>query len=151
MSPEPTSLENAFLPEEPLHPQGAAFFAQVTEMLDGKPKDPAVVEAAMTGWDGILEKIAGEQYHIGSMLLGEGEETIGLIELVVANLNISACSDHRDARHQSRVALAAEAIRLLQRRDPASLASPGEDSGPVSCIEDDDLSATGVTHAELAH
>jgi len=149
MSSEPTSLENTFLPETPIHPQGAAFFAQVSEMLDGQPKDPEVVEAAMSGWDGLLEKIAGEQYHLASMLLGEGEETIALIELVVTSLDIAACADHFDARHRSRAALAAEAIALLQRRDPASLASPAEDTGPVSCIEDDDLSATGVTHAQL--
>jgi hypothetical protein len=63
-------LESSFLPEEPSHPQGAEFFAQMTEMLDGKPKDAAVVEAALSGWDGLLEKIAAELYRIGSMLLG---------------------------------------------------------------------------------
>lgn len=149
MSPDPRSLEGKFLPEQPLHPEGAAFFSQISEMLDGQPKDPAAVEDALSGWDGVLEKIAGDLYQIGSMLLGEGEETIQLIEHVVANVDIPACSDHLDARHKSRLALGEKAIRILASRAPQSLAAPEADSGPVSCIEDDDLSAAGVTHAEL--
>jgi len=149
MPSKPFSFENSFLPEEPLHPQGAAFFGRITEMLDGQPKDPAVVEAALFGWEGLLEKIAGELYRIASMLLGEGEESIGLIEHVVTNLDLTACRDHAEARHQARLALAAEAIQVLATRDAAALAAPAEESGPVSCIEDDDLDSVGVSPAEL--
>src|SRR5271165_1159771 len=85
MPSNPISLESGFVPDEPIDPQGAAFFEQVTEMLDGQPKDPAAVEAALSGWGELLEKIAAELYRLGSMLLGEGEEAIGLIERVVAN------------------------------------------------------------------
>jgi len=149
MSQDSLPLDEKFLPEQSVHPQGAAFFSQISEMLNGQPKDPAIVEAALTGWDGVLEKIAGDLYQIGSMLLGEGEETIQLIEYVVANVDIPACSDHIDAQHKSRLALGEQAIRVLATRVPASLSAPEPDSGPVSCIEDDDLSAAGVTHAEL--
>jgi len=83
------------------------------------------------------------------MLLGEGEETIQLIERVVAGVDLPACKDHVEARHTSRLLLAAEAIAVLKRRDPGALAVSEEESGPVSCIEDDDLSAAGVTPAEL--
>jgi DNA-directed RNA polymerase specialized sigma24 family protein len=147
------SLDSRFLPEDPLHPQGAKFFEQVTGMLDGQPKDPAAVEAALTQWDGMLEKIAAELYRISSMLLGEGEEAISLIEDVVANLDLQACKDHGDARHLSRLLLAADAISVLRKRDSAanasSLAAPPDDFGPASCIEDDDLSAAGVSSDEL--
>jgi|SRR5579859_642110 len=143
------SLEDSFVPEEPLHPQGAAFFAQVSDMLDGRPKDPAVVEEALSGWEELLEKIGSELYRIVSMLLGEGEESIGLIEKVVTNLDLTSCHDHAEARHNARLALAAEAIGVLAKRDPAALAAPPEESGPVSCIEDDDLDSVGVTPAEL--
>jgi hypothetical protein len=145
----PLSLENSFLPEEPLHPEGAAFFAQVSDMLDGRPKDPSAVEEALSGWEGLLEKVGSELYRIASMLLGEGEESIGLIENVVTNLDLTACHDHAEARHNARVALAAEAISVLARRDPVALAAPAEESGPASCIEDDDLDSVGVTPAEL--
>jgi hypothetical protein len=142
-------LENSFLPEEPAHPQGADFFAQMTEMLDGKPKDPAEVEAALSGWDEVLERIAGDLYRIGSMLLGEGEQTIGLIEQAVTEVDIPSCSTHLEARHKARLTLAAQGIAILQQRDPASLAAPEHEDGPASCIEDDDLDAAGVTPAEL--
>jgi DNA-directed RNA polymerase specialized sigma24 family protein len=149
MPSKPQSVENSFVPEEPLHPQGAAFFAQVTEMLDGQPKDPAVVEAALSGWEGLLEKIGSELYRIATMLLGGGEESIGLIEKVVTNLDLIACRDHAEARHRSRLALAAESISILAKRAPDALAAPAEESGPASCIEDDDLDSVGVTPAEL--
>ena len=150
-SSDTLSLEKSFIPEEPLHPDGAAFFAQVTGMLDGQPKAPEVVEEALSGWDELLAKIASELYRIGSMLLGEGEETIDLIEGVVTNLDLTACQDHAEARHNSRLALGAESIAILELRNPGSLGAPlsQESDTATSCIEDDDLEAAGVTRTEL--
>jgi hypothetical protein len=149
ISQDSISQESRLFPSEPMHPQGPAFFAQLSEILDGQPKDEAIVEAALEGYDELLEKVASDLYRIGSMLTGEGEETIGLIEQAVATADIPSCSDHFEARHSGRMALAAGAIELLDRRNPGSLAAPGTESGPASCIEDDDLSAAGVTHHEL--
>jgi hypothetical protein len=142
-------LESSFLPEDPTHPQGSQFFANVTEVLDGKPKDAAQVEAALSGMDQLLEKIAGELYHIASMLLGEGEQAIVLIEQTIADVDIPSCSSHIEARHKARLTLAAKAVAILRQRDPGSLAAPPDQDGPVSCIEDDDLDAAGVSPAEL--
>jgi hypothetical protein len=150
MPSNPNSLDGGFLTEEPLHSQGAEFFDQVTGMLDGQPKDPAVVEAALGDWDGLLEKIAGELYHISSMLIGEGEQSIRLIEQVVATVDLPACHDHVEARHNSRLTMASLAIAQLASRDASALAAPLEDgSGPASCIDDDDLDAAGVSRAEF--
>jgi DNA-directed RNA polymerase specialized sigma24 family protein len=145
----PNSLTGNFAAEEPLHPEGAAFFQQVTGLLDGQPKDPAAVEAALSGWDGVLERIAADTYRVASMLLGEGEEAIGLIERVVAEVDLKACSSPADARHNSRLQMAADAIAILAQRDAVALAAPTDASGPASCIEDDDLEAAGVTPDEL--
>jgi len=146
-------LDSNLIPNEPLNPDDAAFFEQVSGMLDGKPKDALVVEAALSGWDALLEKVGAELYRIASMLLGEGEEAIRLIERVVANLDLAACGSPEEARHKSRLLLAADAISVLQVRDSLaqtkSLAAPVDDSGPASCIEDDDLEAAGVTPDEL--
>ena len=149
MPSDSPSLEDSFLPEEPTHPQGAEFFAQVTDLLDGKPKDAAAVEAALSSWDGLLETIAADLYRIGSMLLGEGEQTVALIERAIANVNIQACRDHVEARHKARLTLAGQAIPLVQHREPSSLDAPADEDGPVGCIEDDDLDAAGVSSAEL--
>ena len=144
------SLDRSFLPEEPIHPQGADFLEKVNGMLDGQPKDPVAVEAALGEWDGLLEKIAGELYRISSMLIGEGEESIRLIEQVVATVDLPACHDPIEARHNSRLALAGLAIAQLAARDESALTAPADDgSSPVSCIEDDDLDAAGVSRAEF--
>ena len=150
MLSDPISLDRSFVPEEPLDPRRAVFFEQVSGRLDGNPPDSAAVEATLSDWDGLLEEIAAGLYRVSSMLLGEGEESIRLIEQVVATVDLPACHDPAEARHSSRLAVAGEAIALLAERDPAALAAPSdEEPGPVSCIEDDDLSAAGVTPAEL--
>ena len=150
MPSDPISLDRSFVPEEPLDPRRAVFFEQVTAMLDGQTHDPAAVEATLSDWDGVLEEIAAGLYRVSSMLLGEGEESIRLIEQVVATVNLPACHDQAEARHNSRLAMAGQAIAVLAGRDASALAAPSEeDPGPVSCIEDDDLSAAGVTPAEL--
>ena len=120
-------------------------------MLDGEAKDPATVEAALSGWEGLLEKIASELYRMTSMLVGEGEASVALIEHVVTNLDFSCCRDHGEARHNSRLGpwwprqsrSSPSATRMLLRAPDESA------SGPVSCIEDDDLEAAGVTQSEL--
>jgi len=121
--------------------------------FDNKFVPDTAVEATQAGWDGFLERIATELYRIGSMLVGEGEEPIRLIEQVVASADLPGCCDQAEARHKARLLLAADAIALLRQRDSAlhleSLAAPPEESGPASCIEDDDLSAAGVSPADL--
>jgi hypothetical protein len=149
MPTNPTSLNDEFMPQEPLHPQGEAFFAGVSGMLDGRPKDQSVVEARLSSWDGILEKMASDIYRISSMLLGEGEDSVRLIEQIIAKMDISSCRDHADARHKSRLLLGSEAIAILARRDSVALSAPLDESGPASCIEEDDLAAAGVTPEEL--
>jgi hypothetical protein len=143
------SLDHSFVPEEPLDPRGAAFLEELTGMMDGQDKDPAAVNAAFSNWNGLLEKIAADLYRISSMLVGEGEEAVRLIEQVVTQLDIPHFSDPVDARHRSRLALGAQAIAILAARDSSAFQAPGEASGPVSCIEDDDLDAAGVSLAEL--
>ncbi len=152
MPSDSTPLDSPFLPEQPMHPEGAEFFAKVAAMLDGHPKDATLVEAAFTGWESLLEKIGADLYRIASMLIGEGEETIALLEKTVSTVDLPACANHIEASHNARLAMAADAIELLQQRSPSSLAAPAEgleDSAPMTCIEDDDLSAAGLTPIEF--
>lgn len=149
MPSNPISLDDHFIPGEPLHQDGPAVFEAIVGMLDGILKDAAQVEAELAKWDGVLDKIAAEQYRIASMLLGEGEAAVAAIEQVVARIDLNACTDEADARHQARLLLAEDAISNLATQDAASLAAPEAESGPASCIEDDDLSAAGVTAVEL--
>jgi hypothetical protein len=103
----------------------------------------------VSGGDDLLARIAVDLYQIGSMILGEGEDTIGLIERAVVTTDVSSASTRGEARHNSRLSLAAGAIDILSQRNPQLLSAPESDSGPASCIEDDELDAAGVSHAEL--
>jgi hypothetical protein len=141
-SPSP---DNGIITEEQLAPGGAPSSGQ-SEMRRGESRRPHTEPAS---GDALLEKIAAELYGISSMLLGEGEEAVGLIEGVVVNVDLPTCCDTAEARRKARLLLAADAITLLGQRDSSVLAAPGDDSGPAGCIEDDDLSAAGVTPDEL--
>ena len=96
-----------------------------------------------------LQAVAGELYHLGTMLLGEGEATIGLVEQAIATAEIPACTDEAKALHSARVAMAAKAIELLSQQDGSALAAPSGEFGPPNCIGDDDLDAAGVSAEEL--
>ena len=75
---------------------------------------------------------------------------MALIEKMVTTLDIRATHDAAEARHNGRLALAAQAIEILRYRADSSLAAPVDDgSAPASCIEDDDLESAGLTQVEF--
>ena len=87
-------------------------------LLDGQPKDEATVAQALEGMDGMFDVIAAGLYSMASMLVGEGEDSIRLVETAVATADISSCTDAEEARRSSRLALATAAIELIASRDP---------------------------------
>jgi hypothetical protein len=144
-------IPDNLIPADSRLPENEAFFERVAELLDGQPKSPAAAETALTGSDEVLGRIGAELYHVASMLVGEGEEAIELIERVVTDVDLHACADVADARHKSRLLLAADAITMLREQDATGtvFVAPEEESGPASCIENEDLDAAGVSPAEL--
>lgn len=125
------------------------FSAAQSQSIDPNDSLGSSLSSELPGSGSVLEIIAADLYRIGSMILGEGEDTIGLIEQAVTTVDISSDSGEAEASHSGRLALAAGAIELIQRHDLDQLAAPADDSGPASCIEDDELDAAGVTRAEL--
>jgi hypothetical protein len=144
MSNEPISFLRASIPPQPI-PEGAKEFSdRVRGLLDGKEKDEATIAQALEGMDATLDAIAAGLYNLASMLVGEGEDGVRLVETAVATTEVSACNDPVDGRRKSRRALAKAALEMIAQRDPARLAAP-LDLEPVSgCIEDDDLESAGV-------
>lgn len=134
---------------QPIPPEAAEFARKVHGMLDGKPKDEATVNKELEGLEGMFDIIASGLYSIASMLIGEGEDSIVLVETAVANAEVSACSDPESARRSSRRVLVKGALELLAQRDPSSLAAPEGVEPAQTCIEDDDLSSAGVSREEL--
>jgi hypothetical protein len=110
---------------------------------------PSSKADACSDIDRIFDQIAAGLYSLASMLVGEGDESARLVETVVSTVQVSACCDPAASRQNSRRALAAAAIEILERRNPGSLAAPEGLEHAVTCIEDDDLDSAGVSHQEL--
>jgi hypothetical protein len=143
------NTKDSLIPPEPI-PAGADEFSQkVKRLLDGQPKDEATVSTALEGMDDMLDRIAAGLYSIASMLVGEGEDSIGLVETAVARTDISASSGATKARQSSRRELCTAAIELIASRQPGSLAAPVGLVHAATCIEDDDLESAGISRAEL--
>jgi hypothetical protein len=136
-------------PKEPLPPQAQDFARKFNKMLDGHQKDEAVVASQFEGLEGMFDIIAAGLYSLASMLVGEGEDSIRLVETAVANADIGSCSQPEEARLASRRALVAAALNLIAARNPDSLAAPAGLEHADTCIEDDDLDAAGVSREEL--
>jgi hypothetical protein len=137
------------IPPQPI-PEGAKDFSdRVRSLLDGKAKDEATVSRALEGIDALLDTIAAGLYSLASMMVGEGEDSVQLVETAVATTEVSACEDPIEGRKNSRRALAKAALQMIAQRDPASLAAPQGIEPAGGCIDDDDLEAAGVSSVEL--
>jgi len=137
IAPEPTPVE------------ADAFSRRLRGMMDGQTKDEATVTKASEGLEEIFELIAAGLYSLASMLVGEGEESMRLVEAAIANAEVSVCHDPQEARQSSRRVLSAAALDLLAERDPAILAAPEGLEPATSCIDDDDLASAGISTEEL--
>ena len=148
--PEDSPIPNASLiAPQPLPDRAGEFVEKVHSLLDGKPKDEAAVAAAFEGLDGMFDLIAAGLYSMASMLVGEGEDSIRLVETAVTNADVSECSDTEEARRSSRQALVTAAIELISERDPDGLAAPEGLEHAVTCIADDDLDAAAEAREAL--
>ncbi|HEY2471312.1 MAG TPA: hypothetical protein VGI45_26195 [Terracidiphilus sp.] len=148
MSHDSDSKE-VLIPRQPV-PVGAEEFSRTVQgLLDGQPKDEATVTTALSGMDAMLDVIAAGLYSMASMLVGEGEDSIRLVETAIAHTDIPKGGDALQARQSSRRALCTAAVELIEHRNPGSLAAPEWLEHVSTCIEDDDLESAGISRAEL--
>jgi hypothetical protein len=148
--PQETVIANESLtPAKPIPDRARDFSERVHGLLDGQPKDEATVAEALEGMDEMLDLIAAGLYNLASMLVGEGEDSVRLVEKAIANTEVLACYDPLEGRKNSRRALCRAALKMLAERDAECLASPEGLEPASTCIEDDDLDAAGVSKEEL--
>jgi hypothetical protein len=150
MSQEQVSVSESLIPPHPLPCGASAFTGQILGLLDGQTKDEATVKEAFAGWDEMFDVIAAGLYSMASMLVGEGEQSVRLVETAVATAEVSVCDDAVQARKSSRLALCRAAIEELDRRVPGCLASLKGLAPATTCIQGDDLDAAAVSSEELA-
>ncbi len=149
MPNEPISISHISIPPPPI-PDGAKDFSdRVRGLFDGKVKDEATVARALEGMDAMMDAIAAGLYSLASMLVGEGEDSVRLVETAVATTEVAACHDPVEGRKSSRRALARAALQMIAQRNPGDLAAPEGIEPSGGCIEDDDLEAAGVSRVEL--
>jgi hypothetical protein len=149
MPQHPIPQNDSLIPPQPIPERAAAFSEQVRGLLDGQPKDEATCVEAFKGMEDMFDRIAAGLYSLASMLVGEGEDSVCLVETAVATAEVSACHDPAQARKSSRRTLAAAALAVLEQRNPGCLAAPEWLKSSEICIEDDDLAASGVSSEEL--
>jgi hypothetical protein len=137
------------IPRQPV-PEGAEEFSRTVQgLLDGQPKDEATVTQALSGMDAMLDVIAAGLYSMASMLVGEGEDSIQLVETAIEQTELPKGGDAVQARQSSRRALAVAAVEMIAKRNPESLAAPAWLEHVSTCIGDDDLESAGISHAEF--
>jgi hypothetical protein len=149
MPEEPTAATGSLIPSQPIPPAAEVFSKRMRGLLDGQPKDEATVAKALAGQDEIFELIAAGLYSLASMLVGEGEESVRLVETAVATAEVSVCHNPQAARMSSRRALSVAALGVLAQRDPESLAVPEGLEKSSTCIEDDDVTSAGISNEEF--
>jgi hypothetical protein len=145
------NTKDSLIHQQPIPAGGEEFSKKVTSLLDGQPKDEATVNRTLEGMDDLLDTIAAGLYSMASMLVGEGEDSIGLVETAVARTEISSRGDAVEARRHSRKALCTAAIELIAEREPGGLAAPAGLEHVSTCIGDDDLDSAGISREELEH
>lgn len=135
--------------KQPIPEGGEVLLKAMTGLLDGTPKDESEVKTVLQGHAPLLEQVVAGLYSMASMLVGEGEASVRVVETAVAKTEVSPCGDAEEGRRNSRRTLCRAAIAVLAERDAASLAAPAGSAGPRTCIEDNELDAAGVSRAEL--
>jgi DNA-directed RNA polymerase specialized sigma24 family protein len=146
----PAFLHESLIPQKQPACGAPEFTGQVLSLLDGQPKDEATVTEAFAGMDDMFDLIAAGLYSLASMLVGEGEESVQLVEKAIATADFSVCGDALQARRSSYASLSRAALELLERRAPGSLAAPRGLAPASTCIQDDDLDAGGLSSDEFA-
>ena len=149
MAQEAPNPNPSLIPPQPI-PEGASDFSErVRGLMDGQPKDDATVAKALEGMDSVVDRIAAGLYTIASMLVGEGEDSVRLVETAIANTAVSACENPIEGRRLCRLALCEAAIELLAKRNPGSLTAPEAPPPSGGCIDDDELDAAGTSREEF--
>jgi len=93
---------------------------------------------------------AVELYKLAALMLGDESQALSLVESTVAEVEVDPCAPEDGAVDTARHHLVEAAVARMKEANPAAFAVPAQANGPASCIEDDDLSAAGISAGQIA-
>ncbi|GGG94691.1 hypothetical protein [Silvibacterium dinghuense] len=94
---------------------------------------------------------AVELYQLAALLLGRQADAVALVEEAFAGVEIDPCAQQEVAAGLVRERLLESVMARMAAEDPKGFVAPApNDHAQGSCIEDDDLSAAGLTPAQLS-
>ncbi len=115
-----------------------------------RPEDGPASERKLAARFDEFDRMATGLYTLASMLIGEGEESIRLVETALTNADLPSGRDPQEAVKRGQLALSRAAIGLLAQQKPGSVAAPLGLEHANTCIGDDDLEAAGLSREELS-
>ncbi len=96
----------------------------------------------------VLQGTAAELFQLASLLMGDQGEAVALVEETLASVEIDPCLDPEAARLLTSQRVLSLGLTRLRLQDPGSFAGVPH-GGSALCVEDEDLSAAGISHAQL--
>lgn len=98
----------------------------------------------------LVQDTAARLFQTAALLLGNEDEAVSLVEDTMARVEVDPCADAVKARVLMQDYLVQAAVRKWTESDPHSFATKENVGSIASCIEGDDLSAAGLSQAQLA-
>jgi DNA-directed RNA polymerase specialized sigma24 family protein len=98
----------------------------------------------------LAEGSALQLFQIAALLLGNENEAVNLVEETLAKVETDPCTDGTQAYTEARTLLVRAGVARMAGQNPAAFDVPVDLPTGDSCIETDDLQATGLTSEQLA-
>jgi DNA-directed RNA polymerase specialized sigma24 family protein len=94
---------------------------------------------------------AVELYQVAALMLGSETDALSLVEQTFSEVEVDPCEQEEVATALVRRQLVGAVVAKMKESNPqAFLAPPASEQANDVCIEGDDLSAAGITPAELS-
>ncbi len=96
------------------------------------------------------EHTALELFQLASLLVGDQEQALRLVEECVSTSDLDPCAAEAGAEERVREKLTQSALTWMREHAPESFAVDETPATLGGCVETDDLEAAGISSAKLA-
>jgi hypothetical protein len=95
------------------------------------------------------DRAALELFQLAALLLSDESQAVAAVETAIRETEIDPCDDPEGARRVVRDRVIAASIHLVSAKGKETLAVPKGSSEFSSCLDGDDLTAAGISAAQL--